>query len=236
MSDRAVVAAGRRGSTTWYHFRLEDHGREGVRLFSGPQLRHPEDLHGRGVYGIGDATLNGRELAVASYLTDHVIPCLIGRDPHQIEDIWQYLYRGAYWRNGPVTMGAISAVDIALWDIKGKALEHAAVQAARRQGAHRRHGVRPRQRRHDCRDRRRGERLYRSGLSRGPRAVRHPGTSRPPTASRPTSCSTSRPTPGCRPRTSGRPRSTCATCRSCSRAPCAARRRRPPAARRRTTG
>jgi mannonate dehydratase len=73
-----------------------------------------------GVYGIGDATLNGRELAVVSYLNDHVIPCLIGRDPHQIEDIWQYLYRGAYWRRGPVTMSAIAAVDTALWDIKAK--------------------------------------------------------------------------------------------------------------------
>ncbi|HEY4048199.1 MAG TPA: D-mannonate dehydratase ManD [Acidobacteriaceae bacterium] len=75
-----------------------------------------------GIYGLGDGTLNGRELAVASYLTDHVLPCLIGRDPFQTEDIWQYLYRGAYWRRGPVTMAAIGAVDIALWDIKGKAL------------------------------------------------------------------------------------------------------------------
>ncbi|WP_066797506.1 D-mannonate dehydratase ManD [Sphingomonas soli] len=73
-----------------------------------------------GVHGLGDATLNGRELAVASYLTDHVIPCLIGRDAHAIEDIWQYLYKGAYWRRGPVTMSAIAAVDMALWDIKGK--------------------------------------------------------------------------------------------------------------------
>ncbi|MGK6356725.1 D-mannonate dehydratase ManD [Sphingomonas sp. DT-207] len=73
-----------------------------------------------GVYGVGDATLNGRELAVASYLADHVIPCLIGRDAHRIEDIWQYLYKGAYWRRGPVTMSAIAAVDMALWDIKGK--------------------------------------------------------------------------------------------------------------------
>ncbi|MDX3900815.1 MAG: D-galactonate dehydratase family protein [Sphingobium sp.] len=73
-----------------------------------------------GIYGLGDATLNGRELAVASYLTDHVIPCLIGRDAHRIEDIWQYLYKGAYWRRGPVTMSAIAAVDTALWDIKGK--------------------------------------------------------------------------------------------------------------------
>src|ERR1700727_2957627 len=75
-----------------------------------------------GIYGLGDATLNGRELAVASYLSEHVLPCLIGRDPFDIEDIWQYLYRGAYWRRGPVTMIAIPAVDVALWDIKGKAL------------------------------------------------------------------------------------------------------------------
>lgn len=73
-----------------------------------------------GVRGVGDATLNGRELAVASYLTDHIIPCLIGREAHRIEDLWQFLYRGAYWRRGPVTMSAISAVDTALWDIKGK--------------------------------------------------------------------------------------------------------------------
>ena len=75
-----------------------------------------------GIYGLGDATLNGRELSVVSYLQDHVVPCLIGRDAFQIEDIWQYLYRGAYWRRGPVTMSAIAAVDMALWDIKGKAL------------------------------------------------------------------------------------------------------------------
>ena len=74
-----------------------------------------------GGYGLGDATLNGRELAVVSYLTDHVLPCLIGRDAHQIEDIWQFLYRGAYWRRGPVTMSAIAAVDTALWDLKAKA-------------------------------------------------------------------------------------------------------------------
>ena len=76
----------------------------------------------QGLYGLGDATLNGRELAVASYLRDHLVPSLIGRNPFQTEDIWQYLYRGAYWRRGPVTMTAIAAVDTALWDIKGKAL------------------------------------------------------------------------------------------------------------------
>ncbi|MFC7275844.1 D-mannonate dehydratase ManD [Paractinoplanes rhizophilus] len=73
-----------------------------------------------GLTGVGDATLNGRELAVAAYLNEHVIPLLIGRDPARIEDTWQYLYKGAYWRRGPVTMSAIAAVDTALWDIKGK--------------------------------------------------------------------------------------------------------------------
>jgi mannonate dehydratase len=53
-----------------------------------------------GVTGVGDATLNGRELAVESYLRDHVMPLLIGRDPARIEDTWQYLYQGAYWRAG----------------------------------------------------------------------------------------------------------------------------------------
>jgi mannonate dehydratase len=75
-----------------------------------------------GVYGIGDATLNGRELAVSAYLQEHVIPCLIGKDASDIEDMWYYLYRGAYWRRGAVTMAAIGAVDLALWDIKGKTL------------------------------------------------------------------------------------------------------------------
>jgi len=73
-----------------------------------------------GIYGLGDATLNGRELAVTKYLEEHLVPCLIGRDPQDIEDIWQYLYKGAYWRRGPVTMAAIAAIDMALWDIKGK--------------------------------------------------------------------------------------------------------------------
>ena len=76
-----------------------------------------------GIYGLGDATLNGREMAVVAYLEEHVAPCLIGRNPHDIEDIWQYLYKGIYWRRGAVTMTAIAAIDMALWDIKGKAAE-----------------------------------------------------------------------------------------------------------------
>lgn len=75
-----------------------------------------------GTYGLGDATLNGRELAVAAYLNEHVLPLLIGRDARRIEDTWQYLYKGAYWRRGPVTMSAIAAVDTALWDLKAKSL------------------------------------------------------------------------------------------------------------------
>jgi mannonate dehydratase len=75
----------------------------------------------QGLTGLGDASLNGRELAVASYLNEHVLPMLIGRDAHRIEDTWQLLYKGAYWRRGPVTMSAIAAVDTALWDLKAKA-------------------------------------------------------------------------------------------------------------------
>ncbi|MEU5438207.1 D-mannonate dehydratase ManD [Streptomyces sp. NPDC020719] len=73
-----------------------------------------------GVTGLGDATLNGRELAVRAYLDEHVVPLLLGEDAARVEDTWQYLYRGAYWRRGPVTMAAIAAVDTALWDIKAQ--------------------------------------------------------------------------------------------------------------------
>lgn len=74
-----------------------------------------------GLVGVGDATVNGRELAVASYLRDHVAPTLLGRDAHAIEDTWQFLTRGAYWRRGPITMAAVAAVDVALWDLKAQA-------------------------------------------------------------------------------------------------------------------
>ena len=73
-----------------------------------------------GLYGVGDATLNGRELAVATVLEKHIAPMLIGRDPEQVEDIWQCLYRAPYWRSGPVQMTALAGIDLALWDIKGK--------------------------------------------------------------------------------------------------------------------
>lgn len=74
----------------------------------------------QGVYGLGDATLNNRETLPAAYLSDYLIPNLIGLDPRNSEDIWQFFYRGAYFRRGPVAMAAIGAIDMALWDIKGK--------------------------------------------------------------------------------------------------------------------
>ena len=63
----------------------------------------------QGVYGLGDATLNTRETLPAAYLKDYLIPCLIGKDPRNSEDIWQYFYKGAYFRRGPVAMAAIGA-------------------------------------------------------------------------------------------------------------------------------
>ena len=73
-----------------------------------------------GLHGVGDGTLNGRELSVAETLEQHIAPLLIGRDADCIEDIWQYLFRGTYWRGGPVLNSALAAVDMALWDLKGK--------------------------------------------------------------------------------------------------------------------
>ena len=77
-------------------------------------------LTDQGVYGLGDATLNNRETLPAAYLQDYLIPNLIGMDPRNTEDIWQFFYRGAYFRRGPIAMAAFGAIDMALWDIKGK--------------------------------------------------------------------------------------------------------------------
>jgi len=75
-----------------------------------------------GLVGWGDATLNGREKAVEAALTHHVAPELEGRDAGRVEDVWQSLFRGTYWRGGPVLNSALSGVDMALWDLKGKAV------------------------------------------------------------------------------------------------------------------
>ncbi len=167
--------------------------------------------------GVGDATLNGRELAVASYLSDHVIPCLIGRDAHRIEDIWQFLYRGAYWRRGPVTMSAIAAVDMALWDIKGKVAGLPVYQLLGGASPRERDGLRPCQRQHHRGDDRAARSTTRSRATRRSGCSPACRASLPPTASPRTNISTSRPTPICRPRMSGRPRNICGPCPSCSR-------------------
>ncbi len=74
----------------------------------------------QGIYGLGDGTLNNRESLTAQYLKEYLVPCLIGKDPRNSEDIWQYFYKGAYFRRGPIAMAAFGAIDMALWDIKGK--------------------------------------------------------------------------------------------------------------------
>ncbi|SNS51274.1 D-mannonate dehydratase ManD [Tropicimonas sediminicola] len=74
----------------------------------------------QGIHGLGDATINGRETLTAAYLQDYIVPNLIGKDPRNSEDIWQFFYRGAYFRRGPLAMTVFAAVDMALWDIKAK--------------------------------------------------------------------------------------------------------------------
>lgn len=74
-----------------------------------------------GIYGVGESGLTGRELAVSGAI-EHFKPLLIGQDPTRTEHLWQMLSRGGFFPHGKVLGSAIAALDIALWDIKGKAL------------------------------------------------------------------------------------------------------------------
>ena len=73
-----------------------------------------------GLYGIGSANNNYETKAVISALEDHLKPWLMGKDPNRIEDLWQSAQMKTYWRNGPVNNNVLAAMDMALWDIKGK--------------------------------------------------------------------------------------------------------------------
>ena len=86
-----------------------------------------------GIYGIGEAGLTWKELAVAEAV-NHLAPMIVGEDPMRTEHIWQVMLRGAFFPGGKVVCSAMSAIDIALWDIKRQGAESACLQSPGRAG------------------------------------------------------------------------------------------------------
>ena len=92
-----------------------------LKVFPVGQFIYVKILTDEGIHGIGEASLSGRSLAVVEAL-EHLKPLLLGQDATRIEYIWQDIFRGTFWRGGPVLQSALAGVDIALWDLAGKAL------------------------------------------------------------------------------------------------------------------
>lgn len=93
-----------------------------VRVFPVGSFVYVKIITDEGLYGIGEASLSGRSLAVVNAL-EHLKPLLVGQDATRIEHIWQDIFRGTFWRGGPVLQSALAGIDIALWDLAGKALD-----------------------------------------------------------------------------------------------------------------
>ena len=80
------------------------------------------DTNQPGLYGVGCATFTQRPTPVKAAIEDYLAPFIEGKNVNDIEDIWASSYVSSYWRNGPVLNNALSGIDQALWDIKGKYL------------------------------------------------------------------------------------------------------------------